>query len=169
MAVGATQLFDQGPQQILLDANPQWDTAGNNFSWILVGSAYTPNDAHTTVADINSGNSGGGTGTQVNAGTHSWINTGNGGPLALDTPSVALTSTNTELKALDANFGASVTIPGVSFLVLVMAATGSVVSGTKLILWIDLDTGGGNVSASAGPFNVQAPTSNVWFRINKQA
>lgn len=169
MAVGATQLYDQALQQLLLDANPQWDTAGNNFSWILAGTAYTPNDAHATVADINSGNSGGGTPAQVAAATHGWVASGNGSPLALDTPTVALTSTNVEVKALDANFGASVTIPGVAYLILVMAATGSVVSGSKLILWIDLDTGGGAVSASAGPFNVQAPTSSVWFRINKQA
>src|SRR5262245_42160459 len=113
MAVGQVQAYDQFMYEVLRDAAPQWDTAGNNWRWILVGSVYTPSDAHTTVADINSGNSGGGTGTQVNAGTHSWINTGNGGPLALDTPSFSLTTGQANFIALDANFGASVTIPGV--------------------------------------------------------
>jgi hypothetical protein len=110
---------------------------------VLVTSGYTPvTNTHATWADVsaNEVSTGGG----YTAGGQSV------------TASVSL-STGTVTFNLTAVTWSSATITA-KYAVLVRRGSSSLVSGDKLLAYLDLNSGGGSVSSSSGNFTVSAPS-----------
>ena len=149
MTVQATQLYDGANEILLEDATEQWDEAAADYMFILAKDTYTPSDAHTTVANVGTGD------------VH-WIETGDGAPIAAGTRTVGFTGADTFMDSADADFGDPVTITA-KYLICILSATGTVQSTDKLIFVNDLVTEGGNASSSAAAFKVTAP-ANGWFK-----
>jgi len=166
MPVGATQVFDGTLAGFLSDAGTQWDASGTGlFYAILVSDAAAPVDTDSTLADIGAG----GTEAQVGADTAAYIAPGgDGAPIEVPTRTLATTLGATEFRFGNLDFGSSVTITGVKYVVILQGNVASIQSTDPVRFWLDLDTGGGEVSATAGAFVVSAPTNNNWFQINAQ-
>jgi len=163
MPIEKVQLYDQCISVLAKESvGGQWDEIGSYY-FILVGSGYTPDDTHTTLANIGAGD------TEANAsGTSKYINAGDGAPIAMAGSAVTETAGNTDFNSNNADFGASVMITGVKYLVLVKGTAATPNATDKLMLRSDLKTEGGEVAATATPFNVLAP-ANGWFSIGVQA
>jgi len=150
MAVGTVTKYNQCDKQLFATANRQWDdsTAGN-IMFCLCTSSYTPVATHTTTTDL--------------AGT---ITSGDGAPIAATGLAIDNTTTagTTYYDSADANFGATVTITA-KYLIAVQPVSANTFSATtsKLLWYINLDTGGGSIASVASDFVIIAPT-NGWFK-----
>ena len=169
--VGAAQLTNQANSYLAATANEQWDVAtAGAYKFLLVGSTYTPSDAHTTVSDLGTG----GTQAQVGADTAGWINAGDGASINVPSRSVINSSGAAQFRGGNASFGNPITITAVKYLACVHVANGTSVQTTDSLMWtMNLRTeDAAEVSASASEFTVQAPDvggQTVWHRINAQA
>jgi hypothetical protein len=148
MTVGVITKYNQMAKILQEDANPDWDdsTAGA-FMFILATSSYTPSVSHTTVNDIGA----------------NYIDSGDGAPINATTRDVIESSGDVFLDSDDADFGSSVTITA-KYLVCVMpVSAGTVASTSKLVWYVDLNTGGGSIARTNSTFKVVAPV-NGWTK-----
>ena len=115
----------------------------------LCTSSYTPAATHTTTTDL--------------AGT---ITSGDGAPIAATGLAIDNTTTagTTYYDSADANFGSAVTITA-KYLIAEQPVSANTFSATtsKLLWYINLDTGGGSIASVASDFVIIAPT-NGWFK-----
>jgi len=155
MAIGAVTKYNQMESVLLASANRQWDdaTAGSSM-FVLAKNTYTFDATDTTVADLGT------------AGVD-WINSGDGAPINLTTPTIdaATTAGSTYLDSDSANFGTTVTITA-KFLICVQPVSAGTVASTSKLLWcIDLDDSSGTASksSSASDFVINTPT-NGWIK-----
>lgn len=114
-----------------------------NFNLILVTSSYTPsvnNDA--TYADVSANEVAAGGGYST------------GGQTATVTQSL---SSGTLTVSMSAVTWSSATITA-KYAVLLSRAGGSLASTDKLVVYLDLNSGGGSVSSTSGNFTVSAPS-----------
>ena len=156
MAVGAFQLVNTWGDQILQDADTQWDATGTTlFAWLLLKSTAAIVDTDSTVTDLGI------------AGTD-WINTGDCAPIDVITRSITFAAGDQEFKAGDAVFGPSVTITA-RWICLIQGNAAAVVGGDGIIGYQLLDTTPADVSSTNSDFTVTAPTSNIWWQVNVQA
>jgi len=156
MAVGAFQLFNTWGDQILQDADTQWDATGTTlFAWLLAKSTAAIVDTDSTVTDLGV------------AGTD-WINAGDGAPIDVITRSITFAAGDQEFKAGDAVFGPSVTITA-RWIVLVQGNAAAIVGGDGLIGYQLLDDTPADVSSTNSDFTVTAPASNIWWQVDVQA
>ena len=156
MTVGVVQLYNQWGDILAGTANNQWDSAtATHFGFLLAKSSYTPNDTHTTIADLGT------------AGTN-WINAGDGAPIQVPSRAVDNSNGATQFKAGNANFGASVTVSA-KYLICFAGDPASPQATDRLLFWQDLKTEGGEASSSSSDFNVQAPANNIWWQVNAQS
>lgn len=152
MTVGATELQDGGMPRLLQNANPNWDDATANYTWVLIDNAHTPADSDATYADISANVCADGD-YAAKAVANRTVTDGAANACYLDSD--------------DADFGAAVTI-GARYLYCVEGLFSGLNSTDKLIFRIDLNSGGAaNVASTAAPFKIQGPT-NGWLDV-KQA
>ena len=160
MAVGTVQVYNEAILKMISVGfgGSRWDeAAGDKFAFALATSGYTPDDTDGTVADVQLGNI---------------ITSGDGAPMAIGTRSHVHSIGVTRFVGDDANFGASVTVPAVKYLICTMGDYSggySLLTTDDLIFWCNLDTSGGTVNSNASDFAVIAPGNNAWFKINPQA
>lgn len=156
MVVGAFQLVNTWGDQILQDADVQWDATGTTlFAWILLKSTANIVDTDSTVTDLGV------------AGTD-WINAGDGAPIDVITRTVAFAAGDQEFHAGDAVFGPSVTITA-RWLTLIQGNAAAVVGGDGIIGYQLLDTTPADVSSTNSDFTVTAPAGGIWWQIDVQA
>ena len=156
MVVGAFQLVNTWGDQILQDADVQWDVAGTtSFAWILLKSTAAIVDTDSTVTDLGV------------AGTD-WINTGDGAPIDVITRTVAFAAGDQEFHAGDAVFGPTVTITA-RWLCLIQGNAAAVVGGDGIIGYQLLDTTPADVSSTNSDFTVTAPAGGIWWQVDVQA
>lgn len=146
MAVAALQLHDDALITLFSDATPQWDDADADFAWALLSDAYTPSDAHTTWGDVSA--------NEISYDDYS--------QQAVTTRSVDNNSGEAQFDSDPADFGDPVSMQA-KYLVLVVGTAGSLASADKVIGTVDLDDGGGSVTAANGEFKI-TPNANGWFR-----
>lgn len=156
MTVGAFQLVNTWGDQILQDADTQWDQTGTTlFAWLLLKVTGAPVDSDSTVADW------GTPGTD-------WIDTGDGAPIDVITRTIAFAGGDQEFHAGDAVFGPSVTVTA-RHIGLIQGNAASVVSGDGIIGYQLLDTTPADVSSTNSDFTVTAPAGGIWWQIDVQA
>ncbi|MDN5937695.1 MAG: hypothetical protein L0H83_03450 [Salinisphaera sp.] len=142
MAVGNAQPYNSS-QATLLKNN--WESAG--FYAVLLDNAYTPSDAHDTYSDVSANEC---TDTDYDQ-------------KDLTSEAITTTGADTYIDSADVSFGANVTISARYFAVL-QGDAATPAATDELVFYVDLSTGGGNVSSTNATFSVLAPT-NGWIKV----
>jgi hypothetical protein len=140
MAAGSVVFYNTGIKAAIVDGD--WSVDAKALA--LATSGYTPALTHSTWADVSANEVAGG---------------GDYSPKVLANPTDNHSGGVTTLDADDVSFGASVTITA-KYAVCVLGDT--TLAGTdELVFYVDLNSGGGSVSSSSGPFDVNWNASGI--------
>lgn len=137
MSAGNFTLYNNAK---LLRANGGLNMASDALVAVLLTSAYTPSAAHATFADISADEV-----TDTDYAQQAVT-----GQSVTDGAGTVTTDTG------DVSFGSAVTITA-KYFVLVKGTAGALTAASELVGYCDLDTGGGSISSTAGPFGVNTP------------
>lgn len=154
MAVGATQIYDAGHSLLLADTGVPWDAAAaGSYMFCLAKASYTPADTHTTVADLGVSDT-------------DYIATGDGAPINATTRAINQSVATTYLDSDAADFGAAVTVTAKYLVCVQPVVAGTFASTSKLVFYIDLNSGGGSLSSVSDAFKI-SPHANGWLSFNQ--
>lgn len=146
MALAPLQLHNTALATLFADDTPQWDDDTADFAWALLSSDYTPSDTHTTWGDVSA--------NEISYDDYS--------QQAVTGRSVDNNTGEAQFDSDPADFGDPVSMQA-KYLVLVVGTAGSLASADVVIGTVDLDDGGGSVTAANGEFKI-TPNANGWFR-----
>lgn len=145
MAAGNWIMYGAALESIF---NAGIDCDGDTFRMILVTSSYTPaQNTHSTYADVSANEA-----------------TGTGYTQYGELTNVAVSRTNNvvTVDTEDETWASSTITAKYAVIVRDADANGTIASTDLLLAYLDLDTGGGSLSSSAGAFNVNANASGIF-------
>lgn len=140
MAAGAVTWFNNGILVGIVEGNFETD----NHYLLLATSGYTPALTHTTVNDIGANE----------------CSDPDYAPQNMTGESTTQAAGTTTIDADDVSFGATVTITA-KYAICCLGTVAGKSTADSLLFYVNLDTGGGSVSSSAGPFSVNWNASGV--------
>lgn len=137
MATGNWTLYNDAKERI---AKAEIDLNGDTFKAVLLTSSYTPAGTHSVLADLTN---------EVTGGNYARV--------TLTTVTVSETSGTVTFDSDDIDFGSNTTITA-KYCVIYDDTHAS----DALLCYIDLNSGGGSVSSSAGTFKVTINASGIF-------
>lgn len=143
MPVGAFTPYNDGKERFG-NGTIDWDT--DAITAVLCTASYTPAATHSTYSDVSATECADGDYAQQQVGTKTVSETG--GTVTLD--------------SADISFGNPVTITA-KYLIFVKGTAASLIAGSELFGYVNLDTGGGSVSSTASEFTVTTPSGILTF------
>ena len=150
MAAGKPKIFESGAASVLANAKAQWDLAGNQFAFILLDTAWTPDASLDTYSQL----------------TNECIDA-DYAPIGVTTRTINEVAGVTYLDADDAAFGDPKTISA-RYLVCVQGDYTALAGTDSLVFFVDLNTSGANVSTITAAFTVVADALG-WLSITETA
>jgi hypothetical protein len=140
MAAGDVTFYNTGIKAAIVDG----DWSADDHRLALATASYTPALTHDTWSDVSANECADGDYAQQDM-TGETDNESSG---------------TTTLDAADVSFGASVTITA-KYAICIMGTVGAGAGGDSLVFYVDLNDGGGSVSSSSGPFDVNWNASGI--------
>lgn len=139
MAAGAFVLYNEGKEDLFtVDADAQ------AYRWALALAAYTPAATHTTWSEVSANECADGDYAQQNA-------TG---------VSITQAAGTVTFDIGDVDFGNTVTITA-KYLILIQGTVAGGAGTDRLVGYVDLSSGGGSVSSTAGNFDITINASGI--------